>query len=277
MRSALLCLFIVLIVGAPAHADPNPHRKIIVLEYRAGSSAVPNVSDRLVALLGKRTSLRVLGLDQTRVEYGGHLDQVIVKCQGEAACVARIGQKVNASEVVLVAISELGDVILTVQRIDVATHAVTSRIAETLTANQAPTDAQLDAYLVRLLPAGDFLRFGTIDVVANLAGAGVWIGGEHRGVTPIKPLTLKAPATYTIRVEKDGYVPYATKVDLPPDGRIKVEAELGKRGATAWYQHWYVLAAAGVIVAGATGATIYYATHQSTSTDGKLPIGGTVN
>lgn len=272
-------IFVALVVlFGVARADPDPRRKIVVLEYRSGSTAMPNLAGRIVELVGQKTSLHVLGLDQTRVEYGAHLDQVIVKCQGDAACVARIGQKVGAVEVVLVAISELGDVILTIQRIDVASHQVVARVAETLSAGQAPSDDALDGYLTRLLPPGDFLRYGTIDIVANLAGAAVSISGEKRGVTPIQPLKLKAPATYNIRIEKAGYLPYVTKVDLPPEGRIKVEAELGKRGAAAWYAHWYILVPAAIVVAGAAGTTIYFATRSGGfSGDGKIPVGGTIN
>ncbi len=281
MQRLLLVLTVLLgFVHLARAEDLDPRRKVIVLEYRSGSSAVPNIANRLAGLLGQRTSLRVSGPNQTRVAYGDHLDQVIVKCAGDAACVARIGQKVGATEVILVAISELGDVILTIQRIDVGSHTASSRIAETVPANTTPTDDQLDGYLTRLMPAGDFLRFGVIDIVANLAGASVTVSGEKRGVTPIEPLRLKAPATYNIRIEKTGYVPFTTKVDLPPEGRVKVEADLGKRGgATAWYQHWYVLAAAGLVVAGAAGTSIYFATRDTTvpGGDGQLHVGGTVN
>ena len=74
-------------------------------------------------------------------------------------------------------------------------------------------------------------------------------------------------ATYEIRIDKQGYVPYRTKVALAPDGTIKVEAELSRRGATAWYQHWYVLAGAGALVAGAAGTTIYFATQGGAAND----------
>ncbi len=249
-----------------AAADPNPKRKVSVLEYRAGSSALPGMAQRVVATLSKQTSLQVLGPDQTRVIYGDQLDGTLVKCAGEADCVAKIGQKVGAAEVILVGVSELGDVILTMQRIEVSSKQVSARIADSLAENTTPTDAQLDGYLQKLLPPTDFLRFGVIEIVANLSGAAVSVGGENRGVTPIAPLKLPAPASYDIRIEKQGFVPYRTKVDLPPDGQLKVEAELSKRGApAAWYQKWYVLAAAGLLVAGAGGTAIYFATRSDAS------------
>jgi hypothetical protein len=204
---------------------------------------------------------------------------VLVKCGGEAVCVARIGQKVGAAEVILVGISELGDVILTMQRIDVAGKTVAGRVADSLAAGVVPSDAQITGYVNRLLPPGDFLRFGVIDIVANLDGAAVTVAGQSRGLTPIEALKLPAPASYDIRVEKTGFVPFTTRVALPPDGEVKVEAQLSRRGADAWYQRWYVLAAAGVIVAGAGGTAIYFGTRDNggPAGDGKLHITGSIH
>ena len=108
------------------------------------------------------------------------------------------------------------------------------------------------------------------------------VGGRSRGLTPIEALKLPAPASYDIRIEKAGYVPYATRVALPPDGEIKVEAELARRGAEAsWYQHWYVLAAAGAIVAGAGGTALYFGTRTTTTPppmgDGTLHVTGSIH
>jgi PEGA domain len=263
MMRALAALTLVTLC-AIAHADPNPKRKVVVLEYRAGSSALRGIANRTVDTLGKQTSLTLLGPDQSRAVYGDHLEQVVVKCAGEAECVAKIGQKVGAAEVILIGVSELGDVILTMQRIDVPGRTVSARIAESLAANSSPSDQQLDQYLARLLPPTDFLRFGVIDIIASENGALVTVGGERRGTTPIPPIKLHAPATYDIRVEKAGFVPFTAQVAVPPDGELKVRAPLQRPGqATAWYQHWYVLAAAGVVVAGAAGTAIYFGTRDN--------------
>jgi hypothetical protein len=279
MRGPLALAVVVAVVAgaAPraAHGEPDPKRKLTVLEYRAGSSALPGIAMRVVSHLSKQTSLQVLGPDQARAVYGDQLDQVLVRCGGEATCIARIGQKIGAAEVILVGISELGDVILTMQRIEVASRSVASRVADSLAAGATPSDRQIIDYANRLLPPTDFLRFGVIELVANLAGAAVTVGGQPRGVTPIAALKLRAPATYDIRVEKAGYVAFSTKVALPPDSEIKVEAELSRRSkGEAWYQRWYVLAAAGLVVAGAGGTAIYFGTRDSggPAGDGRLGI-----
>jgi hypothetical protein len=263
---ATVCAF-----ATSARAELDPRRRVVVIEYRAGSSALPRVVSELVGELSRHTSLQVLGPDQTKALYGEQLEQTIVKCGGEAECVAKIGAKVGAAEVVLVGISELGDVILTMQRIDVRTRTVRSRLAESLPSDTKPTDDQLGYYLTKLLPPSDFLRFGIIAITASESGAVVTVGDEPRGVTPIEPLRLRAPARYPIRIEKDGFVPFTTTVQLPPDSELKVDAELSRRGGgTRWYEKWYVYAGL-VGVIGIAGGGIYLATREPPD---RIPVGG---
>jgi hypothetical protein len=106
------------------------------------------------------------------------------------------------------------------------------------------------------------LRFGVIDIVASEAGAAVTVGGEARGVTPIQPLRLRAPAAYEIKVEKQGFVPFSTSVQLPADGVLKVRAPLQRPGKDHWYTKWYVLVPTGIILAGLGGGAIYVATNE---------------
>lgn len=265
-RAVHKAVAIVMVLSVVAQADPDPKRKVAVLEYRSGSSALQGIAKRLVGEMTKQTSLQVLAPDQARSLYGDALDGAIAKCAGEADCIAGLGRKLGVAEVILVGVSELGDVILTMQRIDVPSRRVETRVADSLAANAPPSEDQIDGYLARLLAPGDFVRYGVIDIVANLSGANVTVGDEKRGQTPIQPLKLHAPATYKIRIEKDGYVPYTTKVALPPDGEIKVEADLSKKGTGgAWYGHWYVLAGIGIIAAGAAGTAIYFGTRDTTA------------
>lgn len=269
MSKVIVAIVVMLGLAAAADADPDPKRKLVVLEYRSGSSALPGIAQRVLATMGKQTSLQLLGPDQARTVFGDHLDQALVKCAGDAACIAGIGAKLGAVDVVLIGISELGDVILTMQRIEVARGEIVTRIADSLAIGGVPSDDQIQGYLTRLLAPSDFVRYGVIDIVANLAGASVTVGGQPRGVTPIPALKLPAPASYEIRVAKVGFVPFTTRIALPPDGEIKVEAALSRQGASAWYQRWYVVAGAGLLVAGAAGTAIYFGTRSSSD---KVPV-----
>ena len=42
---------------------------------------------------------------------------------------------------------------------------------------------------------------------------------------------LRAPATYAIKIEKTGFDAYTTKIQLPADGELKVEANLSRKSA----------------------------------------------
>jgi hypothetical protein len=262
------------VLGMPAVARAeDPRRSMAVLEFRADSAALPKMGARFAAVLGSRTSLKVLGDDQARQRYGASLDSDVVGCDGEARCIGRIGQKLGVAEILLVGVSELGDVILTVQRIDSKTGKVEARLAEALAADSDPEDDTIAVYLGRVLPAEDFVRFGTIVIKVNVAGAEVIVGGQPRGVSPIPDLRVPAPATYPIEVKKLGYQTFKAEVDVPPDANMKVNANLTKpgQGGGAWYSKWYVGAAAGVVVAGAiTGAVLLSRDRDS------VPIGGEI-
>lgn len=266
MSRVISALVALCVLATTAFANPDPKRKVAVLEYRSGSTALKGVTRGILGTMSKQTSLQLLDLDQARTQYGAALDADVVKCAGDAECIAAIGKKIGAVDVMLVAISELGDTILTVQRIDVAKGQAVTRIADSFPPGGEPSDDQINGYLARLLAPSDFMRYGVIAIVANLTGAAVTVGGTPRGTTPIEPLKLPAPAEYVVKVEYEGYTPFTTRINLPPDGELKVEATLAKRGSEpAWYTRWYVLVGAGLLVAGAAGTTIYFVTREGPS------------
>jgi hypothetical protein len=262
----------VVMMPAAARAE-DPRRSIAVLEFRSDSTALPQIGARFAGVLGTRTSLKVLGDDQARQRYGAGLDADVVACDGEARCIGAVGKKLGVAEIMLVGVSELGDVILTVQRIDSKSGKVDARLAEALAADSAPDDDTLAAYLERVLPAEDFVRFGTIGIKVNVAGADITVGGVPRGVSPIPDLRVPAPASYPIVVKKLGYQTFRAEVDVPPDANVKVNANLIKpgQGGGAWYSKWYVAAAAGVLVAGtATGIFLLSRDRDSVPAMGEI-------
>jgi len=181
----------------------------------------------------------------------------VVACGGEAGCIGKIGSRLSVDEVIMVGVSELGDVILTVQRVESGGGAVKGRLAEALPAGTTPSDDDLLTYLTRLLPAEDFVRFGVLAIKVNVAGADIEVGCQPRGRSPLPALKLPAPSTYPVDVHKVGYQPFHAEIKLAPDADIQVEANLTRPGGKRpWYAHWYVAATAGVVVAGAVTTTV---------------------
>jgi hypothetical protein len=270
MTRALLALAVAAALSATAAADtPDPRRRVALVEFRSGSSALPQVERRAGHILDRMTSLAVVGADEARRRYGSALDSDVVACAGEAACIARIGRKLEVDEVLLIGVSEFGDVILTLQRIDTRSGQVAARIAEALAPDTSPDDPQLTRYLERLLPRSDFVRWGVIQIDADVDGATVMVGTEVRGTTPLKPQRVRAPASYDIVLSKSGYNDFRASVDVPPDAIVKVQPTLS-RDSDAWYQKWWVAAIAGTVVVGA--ATVGYFALQDDPSD--LPLVG---
>jgi PEGA domain len=197
----------------------------------------------------------------------------VVRCSGDGACLADLGYRLGVNEVVLVAVSEFGDAVITLQRIGVDSRKVEARLAEAIDRGKTLDDEVLDRYLTRLLPPSVFLQFGVIDVVANQSGATVRLSGEARGQTPITPLRVRAPASYDLRVEKPGFVPFTATVAVPPQGAVKVTAQLTRRAPkSAWYQRRWVIAVAAATVVSAAGTAAYFATRP----DRELSLGGVI-
>lgn len=263
MRLLLAVLVVATAAGArQAAADPSTRRKVAVLEFRGGSAELPGVGERVAGLLRKRTALTVIDADGARAQHPD-LESELSRCDGEAKCVAQLGRKLGAAEVLLVGVAEFGDVILTLQRIDVTRAAVEARVAEAVSPGAAPGEADIEAWLRRVLPESDFRRFGIIRIAADIAGAQVTVGGRARGVTPVAPLRVPAPASYDIRVEKAGHIGFRANIAVPPDAEVLVRAELAEESARPWYARWWVLAAGGAVVVGGVAAAIVLTRDES--------------
>src|SRR6185503_12835384 len=201
MRAALLLLLVSSIAGAQERPRT---RSIAVVEFRANSARPPEIAMRIARLLKRATSHRIVDLETARAQVGARLDESVARCGGEARCIAGIGQRLGVEEVLLVGVSELGDVIVALQRVDSKTARVLSRTSDSLPPGGDPDDKALEAYLKRLLPPGDFLRWGTLRIRADVEGAVVEIDGQRRGVTPVPPIQVAAPSTVDVRVTKPG-------------------------------------------------------------------------
>lgn len=262
MRALLVAVLLVAASARAAPAQPDTKRKVAVLEFRGGSAELPGVGGRVAEHLRRRTALAVIDADGARAQHPD-LESELSRCDGEARCVARLGSKLGAAEVLLVGVAEFGDVILTLQRIDVGGAKVEARVAEAVSPGAAPAEADIDAWLRRVLPESDFRRFGIIRIAADIAGAQVTVGGRARGVTPVAPLRVPAPASYDIRVDKAGHIGFRANIAVPPDAEVLVRAELAEESARPWYARWWVLAAGGAVVVGGVAAAVLLTRDES--------------
>jgi len=240
--------------AAPAAARTG-RRRVAILEHRTGVTRAADLAARMAAVLARSAALEVVSPEEARRRLGGRLDAQIARCAGDPPCVAQIGDRLHVDEVILVGISQLGDVILALQRISVRTRSVEGRIAEAISPEAEPSDDLLLGYLRRLLPPDDFRRFGGIRVKASVSGAEVTLDGLLRGRTPLAMLRVEAPRRYQLKVRKSGYIDFDATLDVQPDGMVEVTPDLHRRpSALAWYQRWWVWGIAAAVAAGTATA-----------------------
>jgi hypothetical protein len=264
-----------LVLAAVAHAQPSaPRRTVAVLEYRAGARGAAGIGERLARLLAANAAFEVIDPQEARRRAGARIDAELARCSGESTCVAALGERLGAGEVLLVGVSQLGDVVLALSRIDVARHAAGVRLAESLPPDGQASDEEALGWLRQLYPPEAFRRYGAVQIAADVAGAAVLLNGEPRGQTPLAPLRVRAPASYRLRVDKAGYVPFQARIDVLPDATVEVRATLVRETLpTPWYKRWYVWAAVGgaAAVAGAAVA-IYYGTRVDETPQGYITL-----
>jgi len=243
---------------ATGSAHAGTPRSVAVLEYRAGVTVAAGIGEHLAALLQGATSLRVVGPDEARRRLAGHADGLVARCGGEAACLAEIGRRLGTDEVVLIGLSQLGDLIVAMQRIDSANGRVEGRIAESLARDREPDEEALTDLLRRLMPPDDFVRYGTVRVRSDVPGAMVLVDGRPAGQTPLADLRVLAPRKVNVRVEKSGYAPFQATLDVLPGTVAEVAPELPPEAAApSWYKRWWVWAIVGGVAAGTATAVAF--------------------
>ncbi len=269
-RALPLAVFLVasLVAGA-AEARPT----IAVLEFRSNAKGALGLGQRFSQLLTKTVAADVIELEEARRRLGTKLDADVARCGTQLACISNLGNNLGASEVLLIGVSQLGDVVVSLQRIDTSRAELAGRLAESIAADAEPSDAELIGWLKRLYPAELFIRYGEITISANVDGAKVSLNGVDKGRTPLeRGLRMRAPASYRLRVERGGFVPFEARVDLVPEARMEVKATLVRtEGQTPWFKRWYVWATIGgaAVIAGGAVA-IYFGTRVDNQPRGQL-------
>ncbi len=286
-RTAILATMVssTLVLGvaaSPVRAGDSPDqgRTVAVLEYRSGVSAARDISTRMTKLLAKKTGLNVIGPTDARQELGSGVDAQVARCEGKPRCIARIGRRLHAREVILIGLTQLGNIIIDLARIDSRSGRILSRIALTQPSDERISSDRLLGALRQLLPREDFIQHGAIRVHCNLAGARVRIGGKDRGKTPLLgSVRVLAPAKYRIEVRKKGYASFVAAFFVPPKATITVKANLVPLGAAKGppvYKKWWFWTALGggaaALITGAVVGVIFWHNAKTQDTEVTLQI-----
>jgi len=262
MRNLVAATVLLACLGALPRVAEARRRSIAVLEFRQGVSALPWFADRMAKRLRHLTGLPVLGPTEARQKMGDRIDNFVARCQGQPRCVGAIGRKLGVTEVILVGMSSLGDVIIQITRVKVSSRRVLGSVGHTMPPLAKLSMGKLDGLLRRLMPHRDFIRYGFIRVRSNRRGAQVFLNAKKHGLTPLSgSIKVRAPSTHRVKVSKRGFVDFSADLRVPPDGTVTVNAVLPliPKGGTPFYKKWWfwtVIASGVVTIAGITAGVM---------------------
>jgi PEGA domain len=246
---------------------PLANRKVAVFEYRAGVSEQPDFTKRVVSLLRSKSNLDIISSRDGRRILGSRFDQMISTCKDSIQCVARLGKKLKVDEVILIALTEFGTVLISTSRIIVRKAKVRGSADIDVTAGGSITKLQIYKLLKKLFPKNYFKRRGTLLIKSNIKGAKVYLNKKMVGKTPIPSMKLAAPKKYKIKVTSEGYIPFKADFRLVPKGNLEIFAELSPlstQQVKVWYKKPWVWAVAGGILTSIAITTWYLTNSPST-------------
>lgn len=200
----------------------------------------------------------------------------LATCEGDAVCLAAIGQLVGATTIVTGEVGAIGDgLVVYLGAFDVAQGARTGSTSATLTGDPATRTRAVREAVTRLLAPER--HTGRLSVRAPRVGAQVYVDGRLLGATPLDARI--SAGTHALRVTHPQTRDLVRFVDVPFEETTSVDAGLvdlpvvtdvtGRRKGAAggdegrpWFRGWWAPVAVGV---GAAIVTTVIVTSLSSS------------
>jgi hypothetical protein len=287
IRAALSCLVAATLLlgtlrpaeaqrGRPVPARPAPAAEItpgvrVAFVPLAPLGATPDEAAQATQLLGTALSEvpEVTAMGTADVARLARRPE-FVRCQ-DAACLSRLGRALGVTRVVTGDIGALGgSYVVNLRLIDVTAGKDARQVSGPLALRGGSQEAERGARaaVVRLLAPSRYT--GTLQVETDVVGATIYLDGRPVAVSPATRISGIPVGTHALRVSKEEFrdhlafvqVNYgeAAVVNAPlrafPVVNEEVLARRQARAGGPWYRRWYVLAAAGLIVAAAVATGI---------------------
>lgn len=133
---------------------------------------------------------------------------------------------------------------------------------------EAPPDVRAKVPKLEELTADLRARTATIHVRTNAPSARLYVRGKDLGPVEQERTVLARAGDAAIRVEADGYEPFARDVVLPGGGALDVDAQLERKStrpaeaSTGLTSRWWFWTALGVVVLGGTTVAVVALTTE---------------
>jgi hypothetical protein len=221
-RLAWLVLLVVLVAvslrggDARAQAAPPAKKSQVALLRIEPLGLDPELVERLEALF----RLELERLQGVPLPARRDVDRVVAAdaqlrgCSGETECLTAIGKKLGVAFMVTGTVAALGDsYVVNLKLVDVATGKEVRRVEEPLSGEPDELIEAVRVAAYRLF-APDKLK-GAIAVLADVAGAQVYLDGKLIGKTPIAQAVPNLPVgKHSLRITASGYSDLLQEVEI---------------------------------------------------------------
>lgn len=191
-------------------------------------------------------------------------DRALQACTGDLKCLAKAGRALGVDRIISGNVGGLGDsYVVNLKIVDVKLQKELRRVQETISGNP---DQLIEAVRVAAygLVAPERLR-GSLEVLANVPGAEVYLDGKLVGRTPLAVQRDLAVGGARLRVSKTGFTDALQQVrirfqktaqvvvtlNVPAGAQRSSSMPREMRRPMPWYTRWWFWTAVGVVAAGA--------------------------
>jgi hypothetical protein len=141
-------------------------------------------------------------------------DPALRGCTGEPECLAGIGRKLGVSAIVAGSVGALGDsYVINLKLVDVATGKEIRRVEEPLSGSPDELIEAVRVAAYRLYAPARLI--GSVAILADVAGADVYLDGKKLGRTPLaQPIGKLSVGKHSLRITAAGYSDFIQDVDV---------------------------------------------------------------
>ena len=225
---------------------------LAVLELKTAGlseSVAQNLTQVLSVELKRIDGASVISSDDIEAMLSLEQDKQMLGCDSDTACLAAIGGALGVDKLVVGQVGMLGSsYLISLKLIDPMGAGVDNRINETFRGAESTLMHAIRSAGRRLLGV-EINDPGSLTVTSSQQAATLLLNGDEKGLLPLPPINDLTPGRHSIRIQKDGFIPWSGDIYINPFETTSHWVEL-EEAPQRWYQKWWVWTIAGTAVAG---------------------------
>lgn len=237
-------------VAQPVSLEVPPAERIVVLFLDKQNILTDRqaVKSRLKKTLEDNLNMRVVSDEETFVALDRNVLDMFSSCRGNATCLARLVQNLDARYLLVVSSSKLADSVgLGLRLVDLKKRTTIGQGVHKAK-KSADIHREIKEQLPNVVPKTMWQPYGSINLDIATDNVQVFLDGQLIGISPIKKLERIRPGVHEIICVLDGYESQKDTVSVTQGQVTQVTVRLKEK--TKRSVPWWVWASVGTVVIG---------------------------